>query len=81
MPQKIRGALEGSELLVVLERECLEPRSLAEVAAALKASFQDKEVPADQELTPEEWRTLAEAYLLIGSIGRDSKPAVPSFAR
>lgn len=69
MPEKIRAALEGNELVATLERECREPRSLAELAGVLKTSFQ-----AANGLTDQELRTLMEAYLLVGSVGTEDDP-------
>ena len=71
MPQTIRAALEGNEIVSVLECECREPRSLVELAAALKTSFQSGN---GQELTEPELRTLIEAYLLVGSVGTEKDP-------
>jgi hypothetical protein len=69
MPQKIRAALEGNELVALLERECREPRSLAELVQAVKTSFEAARALTDQEL-----RTLVEAYLLVGSVGTEEDP-------
>ena len=74
MPQKIRATLEGNELVAVLERECREPRSLAELAGVLKPRFQGGNVPNGERLTEQEWRNLTEAYLLVGSAGTEKDP-------
>ena len=69
MPQKIRGALEGNQLVALLERECREPRSLRELIEVLKTSSEAANALTDQEL-----RTLIEAYLLVGSVGTEKDP-------
>lgn len=69
MPQRIRAALEGNQLVVLLERECREPRSLAELVQVLKTSSEAAKALTDQEL-----RTLIEAYLLVGSVGTEKDP-------
>jgi hypothetical protein len=69
MPQRIRAALEGNQLVAVLERECREPRSLAELVQVLKTSSEAAKALSDQEL-----RTLIEAYLLVGSVGTEKDP-------
>jgi hypothetical protein len=69
MPQRIRAALEGNQLVALLERECREPRSLAELVQVLKNSSEAAKALADQEL-----RKLIEAYLLVGSVGTEKDP-------
>jgi superfamily II DNA/RNA helicase/very-short-patch-repair endonuclease len=71
MPQRIRMALEGNKLVALLETECREPHSLVELAGVLKTSFQDGDA---QALTEQEWRSLIEAYLLVGSVGTEKDP-------
>jgi very-short-patch-repair endonuclease len=69
MPQKIRAALEGNQLVALLERECRQPRSLGELIEVLKTSPESAKALTDQEL-----RTLIEAYLLVGSVGTEKDP-------
>jgi very-short-patch-repair endonuclease len=69
IPQKIRAVLEGNQLVALLERECCEPRSLAELVEVLKTSSEGANALSDKEL-----RTLIEAYLLAGSVGTEKDP-------
>ncbi|MCL4853460.1 MAG: DEAD/DEAH box helicase, partial [Bryobacteraceae bacterium] len=69
MPQKIRAALEGNQLVALLERECREPRSMAELVQAVKAGIETAKALTDLEL-----RTLIEAYLLVGSVVTEKDP-------
>ena len=70
MPQKIRAVLEGNQLVALLERECCEPRSLAELVEVLKISPEGAKALSDQEL-----RT-AYRGLSASGIGRDrERPA------
>ena len=65
MPQRIRAALKGNQLVALLERECREPRSLAELVQAVNKA----QTEAAKALTDAELRTLIEAYLLGGAVG------------
>ena len=67
--EKIRGLLEGNQFLAALTSAAAVPRSLAELAADLRAQFQDLAPLADTELAK-----LIEAYLLLGSFGDEDDP-------
>jgi len=53
------------------KRSAEKPRSLVELAGVLKTTFQDADA---QALTEQEWRSLIEAYLLVGSVGTEQDP-------
>ena len=71
VPEKVAAMFKGNRIIEILEEVCESPHSLSELSAQII-----ERLPDAGNLGEEKVRTLVEAYLLVGSAGREKDPPI-----